>query len=83
MSIFMYKYTQSMLPKSFDGMFTCLKDIHHYNTRHRDNYQLHKSSTTVSNGLRIWNQIPSDIKHVNNIGLFKREVLSLLRGIKI
>jgi len=32
LGLFMYKYHEGVLPKSFDNLFTNMKDVHSYNT---------------------------------------------------
>ena len=39
LGIFMYKYKNGLLPKSFDDMFENFESIHNYDTRHKKNYR--------------------------------------------
>lgn len=75
--IFMYKYNNMLLPRSFDNMFTCMKSVHNYNTRNKESYraEMHKVTNVMSLGPRVWNALPRDIRISRNIGVFKNAVL--------
>ena len=51
----------------FDHMLVSLENTHDYDARNKDNEQSRNRSNVVSNGPRICNWIPYDIKHVTNI----------------
>ena len=76
----MFKYQRNLLPQSFDNMFTKRKDIHTYNTRNKDNYQIsaHKIKGILHTGPRIWNSLPYNIKNAKSISQFKTKLYSYL-----
>ena len=79
-AVFMFKYQRNLLPQSFDNMFTKRKDIHTYNTRNKDNYQIsaHKIKGILHTGPRIWNSLPYNIKNAKSISQFKTKLYSYL-----
>jgi len=69
MAIFMYKYKNDLLPRSFNGIFVNHQEIHSYNTRNKDNFRLPIQKglkTAFLNGPKIWNNLSNDINTANN-----------------
>ncbi len=81
-NIFMYKYKNGLLPKSFDNMFTNFESIHKYNTRNKNNFlpQIHKVKTILTAGPRSWNSLPKDCQNSPNLKLFKRKLCSVIKS---
>ncbi len=82
LSIFMYKYHHSMLPRSFNNMFTNMKNVHNYDTRNKESYrsEIHKLTDVMSLGPRLWNSLPSKIKAAKSISQFKNAVVKHLNN---
>ena len=73
--IFIYKYENGLLPKSFNDMFEYFESIHNYNNRYKKNYrpQNHKIKTILYSGREVWNTLPKDIQNSSNIKDFKQQ----------
>ena len=73
LGMFMYKYHKSLLPKSFDNMFINMKSVHNYNTRGKENYRqdIHKLTSVLTLGPRLWNTLPRETKEATSISMFK------------
>ena len=58
----MYRYYNGLLPSAFDSLFTNLGSSHSYNTRNAENYrfEIHKIRNAISDGPKIWNNIPNE-----------------------
>ena len=74
LGLFMYKYYKNLLPRAFDNMFVDMKSVHNYNTRGKNNYRqdIHKLTSILSVGPRIWNFLPKGIKEASSISTFKK-----------
>ena len=72
--IFMYKYKNSLLPQSFDHVFTDLESVHTYDTRYKTNYrpEIHKMKTVLTTGPKIWNNLPEFVKPTVSVNSFKK-----------
>ena len=80
----MYDIYHKQSDNTFTNMFTPLTDIHHYNTRQKKTQTFHiklsrtnlKSRFVSTNGIKIWEKIPPEIrsepKHV-----FKKKLRSI------
>ena len=74
---FMYKYSNNILPSTFNLMFITNADTHNYNTRFANNYKypnnkLEFGKKSVSyHGVKVWNDISDRIKNSNNVKCFK------------
>ena len=79
-AIFMYKYKNSKLSKSFDGIFTSHTLNHNYHTRNKDDYMIpiHKLNNNFTVGPKVWNQLPKSVKPANSLFNFKIKLSSLL-----
>jgi hypothetical protein len=79
MAIFMYKYTNGLLPCSFDGILINHKENHSYNTRNRNDFQLPIQKglkTAFSTGPKMWNDLPNHIKTALTLNQFKTRLSS-------
>ena len=78
-SIFMFKYKNDLLPKSFENVFTTHRENHNYNTRNRDDFKLplHKTANVFKIGPKIWNDLPINIKTSLSLSQFKFNLKNL------
>ena len=79
---FMYRIRQNTYSSFFTSLFK--KSYSSYSSRHHDDYckpyhrlKIHNLSIS-SQGVVIWNNIPLDIKDLNNINLFKKRVRNFI-----
>ena len=78
-AIFMYKYTNKLLPYSFENIFKKLG-----NFERSLNYQLDILNLSLlkylpsSSLLKIWNNLPLDLKRSNSLSIFKNRLLNSL-----
>jgi len=81
----MYRYHNGLLPRSFDNLFTNMKDVHNYDTRNKNSYRsdIHKLKNVISTGPKLWNSLPNEIKAVNHVNKFKSNLVSYLKTMKI
>ena len=82
LGIFMYKYHNGLLPRSFDNVFINMKSIHNYDTRGKDNYraEVHRLNNGLSLGPRLWNSLPKEMKEANCLSKFKTGIKEFLKG---
>ena len=75
-AIFMFKYKNSMLPRSFDGYFTTNQDIHSYNTRNKGDFNIPKRKRKLDSvftcGQKLWNDLSINLKQAKSLSQFKR-----------
>ena len=72
-TVFMYKFNNSILLSAFDALFSKVSEIHHYNTRSaaKQLYNLPKARTKYGKfnvrfqGSKIWNSIDDKIEAVS------------------
>ena len=83
LGIFMYKYHNGLLPRSFDNVFINMKSIHKYDTRGTDNYraEVHRLNNVLSLGPRLWNSLPKEMKEANCLSKFKTGIKEFLKVI--
>ena len=68
----MFQNSKNELPPPLQTFFTPNANVHTYFTRHRNNpHTEHRSSYIISKmfvhkGLKLWFELPTDIKEVNN-----------------
>ena len=82
---FMHKvhHNPEKLPNAFHNYFETNEDKYKYETRQRKNYKLcrarkHWGDQTLKNkGARLWNNLPDNIKHINNVKVFSDEIKNL------
>ena len=76
-SIFMYKYTTNLLPRSFQSFFTLNTNIHSYPTRRSADFHLNNPKTLLAHksirhhGPDIWNSLPDTVKSRTSLHSFK------------
>jgi hypothetical protein len=76
--IFMFKFSKSLLPSTFDNLFTKNSAIHSYPTRNANLLRIPRAKTKMADsfitktGVAIWNQITSTINTDTKLGTFKR-----------
>ena len=84
-SSFMYLYHNDALPISFTQIFHTGNQIHQYSTRYSDFYRSQtyraniKKNSILSQGPRIWNVLPNNIKNAPTFNIFKRVIKPFLR----
>ena len=86
LGVFMYKYSNNELPGVFDGFFTLRSNIHNYQTRNADKFNLMKNNKTFTDhairtaGPILWNSLPNSIKTANSLKhfrkIYKRDLIS-------
>jgi hypothetical protein len=82
--IFMFKYTNSLLPPTFNNLFTRNRSFHRYPTRTANLLRIPLVKTKIADkfitksGVKIWNDIPELIKTTPKIGLLKRKFKEFL-----
>ena len=83
---FMFKYHVRALPEIFNNYFLLLEQIHNYDTRNKcnQNYFLENTIRTNSGkcsikfcGVKLWTQIPSNLKS-SSFHSFKKEYVEIL-----
>ena len=73
-------YFQNLLPKQISQMFSINSNVHHYDTRRRNDFHLFRvNSTFVRKSVRfsfpvVWNSIPNNISSYKNLRLFKKSL---------
>ena len=80
-SKFMYKYTTSQLPTTFNKYFKLITDVHSYNTRQIKNRQFASPKARSNSGakminysaIELWSKIPPEIKNKPCLVLFLAE----------
>ena len=84
-SSFMYLYHNDALPISFTQIFQTGNQTHQYSTRYSDFYRPQTCRTNIkkisirSQGPRIWNSLPNNIKNAPTFNIFKRVIEPFLR----
>jgi hypothetical protein len=76
--LFMFKYTNSLLPPTFNNLFNKNCTFHRYPTRTSNLLRIPLVKTKIADtfitksGAKLWNEIPEAIKNTPKIGIFKR-----------
>ena len=88
---FLYLQTMSFIYKLYHGHlppyleFTVINEIHHHNTRNRDNLYIERvrkectKNSLYFRGLAEFNSLPADVKNAPSLYLFKKSVNDILR----
>ena len=86
-SLFMFKYSDQMMPTSLDNLFKKNKEIHSYNTRGANKLRNPKIRTKLAEnfitnmGVKVWNSISEIIDPFQKIGTFKKSlIIHLIRN---
>ena len=82
---FMHKvhHNPEKLPNAFHNYFETNESKYKYETRQRKDYKLcrtrkHWGDQMLKNkGARLWNNLPDNIKHINNLKIFSDEIKNL------
>ena len=80
---FMFQNSKNELPPPLQRLFTPNTNVHTHFTRHRNNPHIeHRSSYIISKmfvhkGPKLWFELPTDIKEVNNKKLFTKHLKKL------
>ena len=75
--IFMHRFLNNNIPKSFENYFHKHNDIHHYNTRNAENLiSVKPTSNLIKNsikyiGPKLWNSLDSNLKTSKTTKSFK------------
>ena len=85
--LFMYKFSNEMLPELFANMFIHVDEVHSYNTRNSANSYLYTSFHRTRRGQKcvkytgpqVWNLVISKINPHYSIGCFKKSLAWLLK----
>ena len=83
-SMFMYKYTNGMLPDIFKDFFKLNSDNHHYNTRNANKLSTPMVKTKLATkfikqtGVLSWNHLENNMEVKCKIGTFKNLLKSFL-----
>ena len=74
-------YLRHLLPEALNDLFCRNEQIHHYNTRNKIDLHPVKIKTKLYGEKTIsfqrrnrWNKLPSDIKEINSVFLFKKKL---------
>ena len=73
----MYKYCNNLQPSTFNLLFKTNSENHSYNTRFATNFNIPNNKLEFGKksisyqGVKVWNNIPKDIKNSNSIKHFK------------
>jgi len=86
-AIFMYKYVNDLLPRSFKNKFVSANQIHSYSTRESCLYRLplcrteHYKCALQYRGPLIWNALPIDIRLALTLNSMKKSLKLYLNNI--
>ena len=75
--VFMFKYSNNLLPVAFNNFFTTRSEIHDYQTRYKDYYHQTRNVRTFSDhsirtyGPILWNSLGDNVKNSKSIKHFK------------
>jgi len=79
-AIFVFRYTNNLLPQVFNNFFSFNRDVHSYPTRNRDNIHLNNPRILLAHkslkhhGPDIWNALPLYVKDSPFLKPFKRKI---------
>ena len=82
----MFKFAHSLGPKSCQNLVVYMCDKHHVKTRAADNLLLYIPQTRLKVtdndfavlGPRLWNQLPENIRAIDTLNDFKREIKNIV-----
>ena len=86
LSMFCYKFNFGLLPDVFDNFFTKVSNFHRHHTRSQRNFHVRASRTIYVDksvkyrGTLLWNQFRDNVKNSPNFNIFKKQLVSFLRG---
>jgi len=79
LGVFMYKYSINRLPNVFNDYFTKRSDIHNYQTRHINDFNITKNKKAFPDravrtcGPFLWNTLDKSLKHSNSVKHFRNQ----------
>ena len=82
--IFMYKYTNNMMPPSLQNLFQKNNAIHNHNTRGASKLRIPRIRTLIAEqfitytGVKLWNSITAKIDPTLKISNFKQKLITYL-----
>jgi hypothetical protein len=80
LATFMYKHFDHQLPNAFNNYFTKHRDVHMYNTRNADDYNINQTKTNFAHktirtsGPIEWNKIDKNVKESKTIKQFRTQI---------
>ena len=80
--LFMHKYQHGAQPEIFDGQWTFRHQIHNYNTRGRDEFNVDTATkaflfkSPLIQFPLIYNSLPNEIKNIRDFKQFKKKVFA-------
>lgn len=83
--MFVFKMRIGLLPKYLQDQLVYVSDVQPYNLRNSGDFRLKFSSTNfhqnvlLYNGLKLFNQMPNEIKSENNFFNFKRKIITYVK----
>jgi hypothetical protein len=83
--LFVFKMKNGLVPKYLSESLMYGHDVHHYQLRNIFNFRLDffrtegAKKTVMYNGLKMFNELPRDIKNINNIKHFKKSIISYVK----
>ena len=83
-AMFLYKFINNLLPRTFSSYFTSVRSTHTYPTRSRNNLFLPFTRTSYSlntlrfDGPRLWNSMDEAVKTQPSVGRFKSSYKTIL-----
>ena len=76
-AIFMYKYTNKLLPTSFENIFKQLGNFERSLNYQIDILKMSSLQCLPSSSLlKIWNNLPLDLKRSNSLSIFRNRLLN-------
>ena len=86
LGMFCYKFNFGLLPDVFDNFFTKVSNVHGHHTRSQCNFHVRASCNIYVDrsvkyrGILLWNQLRDNFKNSPNFNIFKKQLVSFLRG---
>ena len=84
LGLFMYQFHNCMLPSNFDEYFTCVNQVHNYNTRQSNLYFLPFCRTNlrkfaiIYQGPKFFNSLPKNIYDASSVSGFRKKLKEYL-----
>ncbi|KAK9880912.1 hypothetical protein WA026_012348 [Henosepilachna vigintioctopunctata] len=87
--IFIFKFKNKLFPYKVMKNVTCVSDVHSHNTRNADNFYMQVSkhskhrNSIFYEGFNAFNKLPSSIKAIRDLKVFKRKLAKFVLNIKL
>lgn len=84
----MYKHFHKLLPRYFNNYFNVPSNLHKYETRKKEDFQIAKHKTSLFSksikviGPKLWNELPVEVKESKHMNYFKRHVIKFIKSKK-